>query len=58
MAELVRRLPRPNNLTCERCGSPVPVNEPLRQLAGLGEFCSNACAQAAFREAVPYVMHL
>ncbi len=43
---------------CADCGAPIPTDEPLRELTGLGAYCSDACGQAAFRKAAPYVMHL
>lgn len=58
MAEMTRRSACLPSETCADCGAPIPADEPLRQLAGLGEFCSDACVAAAFGKAVPYVMHL
>jgi hypothetical protein len=60
MAETTRTPVKRHKLydNCADCGAPIPTDEPLRELTGLGGFCSDACTKAAFQKAGPYVMHL
>lgn len=60
MAETTRQPVQRHEIyhNCADCGAPIPTDEPLRELTGLGGFCSDACSEAAFLKAAPYVMHL
>jgi hypothetical protein len=46
------------NHNCTDRGAPIPTDEPLRELTGLGGYCSDACSHAAFLKAVSHVMRL